>query len=110
MRIFRSEKTPGRRTRSAAARLCGAIAIALVIVLSIAALSIARPVAAALVNLPQSNQAVAPSTTDSRRLTKYFTPPYRPGPLPPEVNEILLRSAPPEFHRACAAMVDSWGA
>jgi hypothetical protein len=47
---------------------------------------------------------------DSRRLIKYFTPPYRPGPLPPEVNEILLRNAPPELHRACAAMVDSWGA
>lgn len=95
---------------SAAARRCGAIAIALAVALSIAALSIARPVVAAFINLPQSNQAVAPSTADSRRLTKYFTPPYRPGPLPPEVNEILLRSAPPELHRACAAMVDSWGA
>jgi hypothetical protein len=79
-------------------------------VLSIAALSIASPVAAALINLPQSNQAVAPSMADSRRLTKYFTPPYRLGPLPPEVDEILLRSAGPELHRACAAMVDSWGA
>jgi hypothetical protein len=105
MRIFRSEKTPGRRTRSAAARLCGAIAIALAITISIAG-----PVAATLINLTQSNQAVAPSTADLRHLSKYFTPPYRPGPLPPEVNEILMRSAPPELHRACAAMVDSWGA
>ncbi len=85
-------------------------AIALVVTLSITALSIARPVAAELLNLPRSNQAVAPSTADSRRLSKYFTPPYRPGPLPPEVNEILLRSAGPELHRACAAMVDSWSA
>ena len=106
MRIFRlAEKT--RRLRAFARRRCGAITVALV--LSIAALAITQP-AAATINLPQSNQTVTPSTADSRRLIKNFTPPYRPGPLPPEVNEMLLRSAPPELHRACAAMVDSWGA
>jgi hypothetical protein len=63
-----------------------------------------------MVNLPQSNQVVAPAPTNARRLTNYFTPPYRPGPLPPEVNEMLLRSAPPELHRACTMMIDSWGA
>jgi hypothetical protein len=105
MRIFRSaEKT--QRPRAFARQRCGAIAVA--IVLSVAALSIAQP-AAAMVNLPQSNQVVAPSAADSRRLIKNFTPPYRPGPMPQEVDEILLRNAPPELHRACAAMVDSWG-
>jgi hypothetical protein len=70
---------------------------------------VSRP-AGALVNFSQSNQVVAPPAADSRRLINSFTPPYRPGPLPPEINEILLRNAPPELHRACATMVDSWGA
>lgn len=68
------------------------------------------PAVAATVNLSQSNQAVTPSAAEARRLAAYFTPPYRPGPLPPAVDDILLRSAPVELHTACAAMVDSWGA
>lgn len=93
--------------RAIAPRRYGAHAVA--IVLAIAAFPIAQS-GAAMVNLPQSNQAVTPSPADSRRLVKNFTPPYRSGPLPPAVNEILLRNAPPELRRACAAMVDSWGA
>jgi hypothetical protein len=105
MRIFRSEEKT-QRPRAFARRRCGVIAVALVV--SSAAFSITQP-AGATVNLPQSSEAVTPSAADSPRLIKNFMPPYRPGPLPPEVNEMLLRSAPPELRRACAAMVDSWG-
>jgi hypothetical protein len=110
MRTFRLEKKPGRLTRSATSRRCGTIASVLGVALSIAALLIARPAAAAFVNFSQSNEVVTPSSADSRRLSKYFTPPYRLGPLPPEVSEILLRSAGPQLDRACATMIDSWGA
>lgn len=108
MRFVRSKNGHGRRMWASAARGGGKIVFAGL--LSITALSLPARAAAALVNLPQSNRIVAPAAADSRRLTKYFTPPYRPGPLPPEVDEMLLRSAPPELGRACAAMVDSWGA
>jgi len=75
----------------------------------IATMSIAAVAAAATVNLPQSSQTVAPAPADARRLSAYFPPPYHSGPLPPAVEEILLRSAPAELHAGCAAMVDSWG-
>ena len=110
MRTFRLEKKPGRLTRSATSLHCGRMGSALGVALSIVALLIARPTAAAFVNFSQSNEVVTPSSADSRRLSKYFTPPYRLGPLPPEVSEILLRSAGPQLDRACATMIDSWGA
>jgi hypothetical protein len=64
---------------------------------------------AAVVNLSQSDQTIVLPSGDSHKLAGYFTPPYRPGPMPPQVNEILLRNAPSELRTACAAMVDSWG-
>jgi hypothetical protein len=73
-----------------------------------ATLSLAASVAAT-VNLAQSNRIVAPAPADARRLSTYFSPPYKSGPLPSAVEEILLRNAPADLRAGCAAMVDSWG-
>jgi hypothetical protein len=73
-------------------------------------LSIAAPTVATAANFAQSNQVVTPAPADAHRLAAYFTPPYAPGPMPPRVHEILLRSAPPDLPASCAAMVDGWGA
>jgi hypothetical protein len=67
------------------------------------------PATATIVNLSQSDRTIVMPPGDSHKLAGYFTPPYRPGPMPPQVNEILLRNAPSELRTACAAMVDSWG-
>ena len=67
------------------------------------------PATAGTVNLAQSDQTIVLPPGDSHKLAGYFTPPYRPGPMPPQVNEILLRNAPEELRTACAGMVDSWG-
>ncbi len=93
-----------RPTPSTATKLSFVLAIVLA-----SAISCARAAVAALANFSQSNQAIAPGPTDLRRLAAYFTPPYPPGPLPPQVSEILLRSAPAELRTACAVVVDSWG-
>jgi hypothetical protein len=79
------------------------------VVLAFAAASWTMPAIATIVNLTQSNQSVVLPSSDSRKLGSYFTPPYRSGPMPPQVNEILLRNAPSELRTACAAMVNSWG-
>jgi hypothetical protein len=93
-----------RRPRSFAARLRDAIAIVL------AALAPGTRAVAATVNLAQSSQIVAPAPADARRLSTYFSPPYQAGPLPPAVEEILLRDAPADLRAQCATMVASWGA
>lgn len=67
------------------------------------------PAIATIVNFSQSDQTIALTPGDSRKLGGYFTPPYRTGPMAPQVNEILLRNAPGELRTACAAMVNSWG-
>jgi hypothetical protein len=79
-----------------------------VVIAFAAALWTARAIAS-VVNLTQSDQTVVLPSRDSHKLAGYFTPPYRPGPMPPQVNEILLRNAPSELRMACAAMVNSWG-
>ena len=76
----------------------------------IAALAPATRAVPATVNLVQSNQVVAPAPADARRLSTYFSPPYQAGPLPPAVEEILLRNAPADLRAQCATMVASWGA
>lgn len=101
----RNRRTPSIAANSFAAKLACAILIGL-----FQALSITAPKVAAAANFSQSNQAVTPSPADAHRLAQSFTPPYPPGPMPPQVNQILLRSAPSDLRSACAAMVDSWGA
>ena len=94
--------------RPAPSRL-GKLSLAGAIALAATLLPLTRTIAAS-VNFPQSSQAVSPTPADSRKLDADFTPPFKPGPMPPPVSEILLRSAPAELTNACAAMVDSWGA
>jgi hypothetical protein len=57
----------------------------------------------------QSNQTVAPAAADARRLATYLTPPYKAGPMPPAVEQILLRAATAELRTGCAATVDRFG-
>jgi len=82
----------------------------LLAVAMLVALSLAVPVAAATVNFAQSSEAIAPAPADARRLAAYFSPPYQAGPMPPAVEEILLRDASANLRAGCAATVDRFGA
>ena len=70
----------------------------------------AASAAPARAGLAQSNEIVAPAAADARQLASYFTPPYKTGPLPAAVEEILLRAASADLRGGCAATVDRFGA
>ncbi len=76
----------------------------------LAVLSLGASAGAATVKLVQFDGVVKPAPADARRLAGYFSPPYKSGPPPSVIGEMLIRNAPAKLRAGCAAAVDSWGA
>jgi hypothetical protein len=76
----------------------------------LAALSLAIAAGAAAVQFAQFDGVVKPAPADARRLGGYFSPPYKSGPPPSVIGEMLVRNAPAKLRAGCAATVAGWGA